>query len=55
MDSVTGGAETTENRIVYSGLDVAKATFDAGLWLPLPEGQDRSRARHSRPYVLAHA
>ena len=41
MDSVTGGAETTENRIVYSGLDVAKATFDAGLWLPLPEGQDR--------------
>jgi len=26
---------------VYSGLDVAKATFDAGLWLPLPEGRDR--------------
>jgi len=41
MTIVRCSATTSEKQTVWSGCDVAKATFDAGLWLPLAEGQSR--------------
>jgi transposase len=41
MSIVRISATTSEKHTAWSGCDVAKATFDAGLWLPLPEGQSR--------------
>lgn len=41
MTSARYYATASENQTVWAGCDVAKATFDAGLRLPLPERQSR--------------